>query len=276
MSGYRLYPTMEVQTDGNSKALLYSIPKTNEYCHFITTPNMTAGDALKYLFSYAVGENGLNPPAYLIHNMLDNKGYITTLEKLFSSEMTQNQSSVAKIPFSITESIIANNMYVMSNPDMFASTGGIDSSKLMFNYKFMEYDQEERRWDDYGVNKLVLNDLVTRGINSSSEASLFLKNVKENIELAKYYEFVPHSHPCLYDVMKNLELYSSNLQFSIDGDLRFDVGQVIAVNEPGVYDSKIEQFHGRWLVCKVRHSFRNKQYRVNMICCRRFYHSKTL
>lgn len=269
-TGYKLYPLTRRNDKGQEVPTRYDLPYTNEYLHFISYPNMRTVDALYYLFGHGVGENGMNPPAYLIHNLLDDKGYITTLENCFDELAIKEQPKSLAIPFSITQSIIPSRQYTMFDTDTISTNGGINNAQLFFNYRFMEYDQEHRQWEDYSINKLVLNDLLTRGIIDSQEKSIYLKMLKEDISQSKYYKYPPHQHEILYDVMRNLELYSSNIQFTVDGDLRFDVGQVINIYEKGQNDSKVEQFNGRWLICKLRHSFRNKEYRTNMICCRRF------
>ena len=273
--GYKLYPLTKKNDQGQDVPTKFELPYTNDYCHFITYPNMRCVDALYYLFSYAVGENGMNPPAYLVHNLLDDKGYITTLENCFKPVAIKDQPKSLTIPFSITRSVVPSRMYTMFETNTNSTDGATENAQQFFNYKFSEYDQEERLWESYDINKLVLNDLLTKGINDAEEISIYLKMLKEDISLSKYYKYVPHSHPRFYDVMKNLELYSSNIQFTTDGDLRFDVGQVVSIYEKGQNDAKIEQFNGRWVICKIRHSFRNKQYRTNLICCRRFYQKYT-
>ena len=269
--GYKLYPLTMKDEKGQDIPTKYDLPYTNDFYHFITHTNMKCIDALHYLFSIAVGENGMNPPAYLIHNLKDDKGYITTLENCFSPQAIKTQPKPLLIPFSITKSVFPSRQYTMDQISLDAKDGGIENAQQFFNYKFSEYDQEERLWESYDINKIVLNDLLTRGINDSEEVSLYVKTLNEDISLAKYYKYVPHDHPRLYDVMRNLELYSSNMQFVIDGDLRFDIGQVILVYEKGSNESKLEQFNGRWLVCKVKHTFRNGAYKTSLVCCRRFY-----
>lgn len=273
--GYKLYPLTKRDGAGKEVPTKFGLPYTNEYCHFITYPNMRCVDALHYLLSYAVGENGMNPPAYLIHSLVDDKGYITTLEDCFRPAAIRDQPKSLAIPFSITQSVTPSRTYTMFETNTGSTDGGIENAQQFFNYRFSEYSQEERLWESYDIGKPALNGLLTRGMDPAEESSLYLKALKEDISLSRYYRYAPHSHPVLYDVMRSLELHSSNIQFSVDGDLRFDVGQVISVYERGANDSKIEQFNGRWLICKIRHSFRNKQYRTNMICCRRFHQKYT-
>lgn len=53
-AGYPMFPTTKQDSSGKAIPSRYDIPYTNEYCHFITSPNTTVSDAVKYLLSYAV------------------------------------------------------------------------------------------------------------------------------------------------------------------------------------------------------------------------------
>jgi hypothetical protein len=258
----------------------WSLPYTNEACHFITWHDMTAKKAIEYLLSYAVGENGLNPPAYLIHNLLDNRCYLTTMEMIYRPSSIAMQPAPTQQPFSVNTPLIPGRQFAMKNvaslndnEDHWFPTG-IDSAKLMHNYKFYEYSQEDRQWENFNVSKLVLDDLVTKGIDDSRETSLHLHQFREDIELSKYYQSFPHNHPKLYDVMRNLELFSSNIMFTVDGDLRMDIGNVIYVNEEGTDGRSIQQFNGSWVVIKVVHSFANAKYLCHIVCARRYFQFK--
>ena len=266
--------------NGESVLTKWSLPYTNEACHFITHHDMTAKKAVEYLLSYAVGENGLKPPAYLVHNLLDNKGSVTTSEMIFRPSSIELQPPPTLQPFSVTSPQIPSRQFMMKNiasisenEDHWFPTG-IEGAKLMHNYKFYEYDQELRQWENYSISKLVLNDLTTKGIDDSRETSLQLHQFREDIELAKYYQSYPHTHPKLYDVMRNLELFSSNIMFTVDGDLTMDVGNVITINEDGTDKKTIQQFSGRWMILKVVHSFANSKYQCHIVGSRRFYKHK--
>lgn len=269
-ASYKLYPT-ETFENGKSIPTKYALPFINDYISFITDQNMSVIEAVDYLLSHAVGESGMNPPAYLIHNLLDDKGYITTVEKCLSEAMKRDKRKASRIPHSITESMITLNKTRVVLPNFNSPLGGILGPKLFFNYKFSEYDQEEREWNYYNISKLVLNDLLTKGMNASMERSIFVNELKEDLSMSKFYKYPPHTYEELYYVLKDLELYSSCFDFYLEGDLTFDIGQSININERGKNDSTIEEFNGNWLITKIRHSFRNKDYRMHVICSRRFY-----
>ena len=91
------------------------------------------------------------------------------------------------------------------------------------------------------------------------------------MELARNYQFPTINHQRMYDTLKHLELFSSNIQFTVDGDLNLDVGHVINVKEVSDSGGKTEMFNGKWLIIKIRHSFRNKEYKTNVICARTYY-----
>lgn len=74
----------------------------------------------------------------------------------------------------------------------------------------------------------------------------------------------------MYDAMRDLETYGNGMVFTSEGNLELDCGQVISVYERGNNDDTKEQFNGRWLVTKIEHSFRNKEYLCHIHCARRF------
>lgn len=267
---YKTFPTEKIGKNGENINSKYSLPYTNEVCHFITYPNMRAIDAIKYLISYGIGENGSCSPAYLIHNLYYNKAYLTSIQNIWKQSSQEDQPTSTRTPFTLTKPLIPSRQFVARNLANNIEVGGIENAQLFFNYRFFEYDQEERTWENYHINKMTINDLITKGINHGTQNSLYMKLLKEDIENTKYYAYSPHNHPVLYDVMRNLELYSSNLIFTVDGDLNLDVGQVITIYEEGENDNKIEQFNGQWMIYKIQHSFRNKDYDCHLFLSRRF------
>ena len=59
--GYKLYPLEQFDDNGAEIPTRFSLPYTNEYCHFITHSDMKAVDALYYLLSYAVRRERYEP-----------------------------------------------------------------------------------------------------------------------------------------------------------------------------------------------------------------------
>ena len=274
-AGYKLYPTEEKLENGDVIQSRHKMPYTNELCHYITKPNTKVIDAAYYLLSYGVGETGTIPPAYLIHNLKDNKAFITSCENMWSADYINKQPQITRMGFGISENVLNDRTLLLRNVSNNNYTGGVDFAKLFFNFKFYEFDQESRTWENYDISKTILDDTLTKGMNHSTESSLYLKMNNEDFHLAKYYGYGPHNHPIMYDVMRQLELYSSNLIVTIDqGDLELDVGQVISITDKGTEDSQIEQFFGNWLITKIQHSFKNQKYECHLVCSRRFFKTK--
>lgn len=274
--GYRTYATNQTGPNGSPVPTKYDLPYTNERCHFITSTDMTCKKALEYLFSYAIGENATSSPVYLVHNLYDNLGYITSFDEIFKKSSIVMQPDVSKIPFSMTEPLVNSQYYNITNVNMILDAGddplptGINASKLLHNYKFYEYSQENREWENYAISKLAVNDIITKGINHASETSLYLHSYSEDIDHSLYYQEPPLSHPKLYDAMRLLELFGSILRFTVFGNILLDVGQVIFINETGSEGSRVEQLHGRWVIIKIEHSWKNQEYHTHVVCSRRF------
>jgi len=147
---------------------------------------------------------------------------------------------------------------------------GLENAKLFYNHGFYVYDHKSRSWENNKISKIAINDVLTKGITSQDQ-SVFTGGNDEDFELARTYQFPTINHQLMYDVLRNLELFSSNIQFTVDGDLNLDVGQVINVKEISDSGGKVEMFNGKWMIIKVRHSFRNKEFKTNLICSRTYY-----
>ena len=273
--GFKMYSSTSVDEKGNEIKNRYSPPAISNKVHFITNQNMYAIDAVKILLSKAVSTLDVSSPSYLIYNIKDNKGFITTRENLFKESSIDEQPDSTKVPYSITE-VGLGKTYQMKDIQTDSiryenEVGGIENSKLFYNYGFYKYNHNTRLWENDKVSKIGINDILVKGSNGSSEFSIYMNSGNEDFELAKNYQFSTKNHQKLYDVLKHLELFSSNIQFSIDGDLNLDIGQVISVNESSDSGGKAEMFNGKWFIIKIRHSFRNKEYKTNIICSRTYY-----
>lgn len=274
-SGLSMYPDASKDDGGTLVRNRYSPPSCNSKVHFITNQNMYSLDAVQYLLSVAPGVLDPTPPAYLIYNLKDKKAFVTTRENLFKPKNIDAQPKSTQAIYSITDTTIGKQyqMRDIKTDSANEELGGIENAKLFYNHNFYGYSHKDRAWENNKVNKFTLNELLTKGA-AGAESSLYLKNANEDMELAKYYQYAPINFDKIYHVMKSLELFSSNLQFSVDGNLDLDVGHVINITQNDD-KHKQEMFHGKWMIVKIRHSFRNKEYKSNIICSRTYY-SKVL
>jgi len=273
--GFKMYPDSSKDEDGNEIKNRYSPPSISNKVHFITNQNMYAIDAVKFLLSKAVSTLDVSPPSYLIYNIKDNKGFITSRENLFKEKSIEAQPDSTKSYYSITESSLGKQFQMKDvrtdSVTIEKDVGGLENSKLLYNYGFYKYNHKERVWENDKISKIGLNDTLTKGIAGATDNSVYLGAGTEDMELARNYQFPTINHQRMYDVLKHLELFSSNIQFTVDGDLNLDVGQVITVKEVSDSGGKTEMFNGKWLIIKIRHSFRNKEYKTNIICARTFF-----
>lgn len=269
---FKLYPEMIKDEHGVEVRGRYSPPSCNTKINFISNQNMYTIDAVKYLLSVACGTLQPSQPAYLIYNMKDNKGFITSRENLFKESSIKMQPESINCFYSITNSSLGRQFQIrdIKADSAKLELGGIENPKLFHNHNFYKYDHKERLWENDRISKYELDDILTKGMTPSKHQSLFLKTSEEDLELTKYYQYPTIHNYKLYEALTELELFSSNIQFTVDGDLNLDVGHILNIKEDSV-KHKMEMFHGHWMVVKVRHSFRNKEYKMNVICSRTYY-----
>jgi len=91
---------------GNKCASRYSFPVSSHKVHFITNHNMYAIDAVKFLLSKAVSTLDLSPPAYLIFNIKDGKGFVTTRSNLFKDSSIEQQPDSTQGYYSMSEAAL--------------------------------------------------------------------------------------------------------------------------------------------------------------------------
>ena len=264
--GYSLFPIETKSEKGTILQTKYCLPSTDYKCNFITNQNMTVLDAIKYLFS--AGAANSSEPAYLVHNLLYDRGFITSRRTLMRKDWLDTQPGVTKIDFNFSSSDIGET-HIMSFLSTKSALGGIEHSKLYNNYEFFSYDHLKREWDSNLISKNNLNDTLTKFIDVQQEKSLFdTGDLTEDPKLSLKYQFPPINDYFITDVKRNLDLYSSNLQFTVLGDLELDVGLMINIDETRGGNQKIEQFSGVWMISKILHTFSDQMFKTNMIVSR--------
>jgi len=269
-NNFQYYPLTKKDEKGNEVDTRYQLPSCSNMIHFITSQNQVTLDAVKYLLARGAATVNTEPPAYLIYNIRDNKGFITTRELLFRENNIREQPDTTQGIYSITQDFFGKQQQ-MTRINIYSSMGGIEFPKTFYNHQFYNYNHQERAWTNDKVNKFNIDDLLTRGIDTATEKSIFLKSGDEDLSLAKYYQYSTINSATIYDVLKNLELFSSNLQFMVDGNIQLDVGHVIKVQEENAKGLKSAAFEGKWLVTKIKHTFANKLYKMDVIGSRTYY-----
>jgi hypothetical protein len=178
------------------------------------------------------------------------------------------QPGVTKIDFNFSSSDIGET-HIMSFLSTKSALGGIEHAKLYNNYEFFSYNHLNREWDSNLISKNNLNDTLTKFIDVQQEKSLFdTGDLSEDPKLSFKYQFPPINNYFITDVKRNLDLYSSNLQFTVLGDLELDVGYMINIDETRGGNQKIEQFSGVWMISKILHTFSDQVFKTNMIVSR--------
>lgn len=265
-SGYELFP-IETRSEKNTIIQTkYHLPSTDYKINFITYQNMKVIDALKYLLS--AGGANLSEPAYLVHNLFYDRGFITSRKNLMKTDWVKGQPGLTKIDFNFSSSNVGET-HLMKFLSTKTAVGGIEYAKLYNNYEFFAYNHLTRDWDSKLISKYNLDESLTSFINPHLEKSLFnIGDITEDPKQTIKYQFPPINEFLITDVKRNLDLYSSNLQFTVTGDLELDVGYIIKIDETVSGNEKIEQFSGLWMISKVLHTFSDQIYKTNIIVSR--------
>ena len=244
---------------------------------FITYQEMTVLDAVKYLLSVGCGSYDLYQPAYLIYNIYDNKGFIATKKQLMANK--DQQPNQTKMVLSTgTGNVVSKQNQVKLSQSNILDDAGINFSKLYFNYDFYNFDQVDKLWYNSIITKYDIDDVLTNGINNAKELSLF-SDVSDNetYDLTKKYKFRTVMTNYIYDVLRNLDLYSSNIKFVLEGNIFYDVGHVIEITSDSNKMSatnnarECEMYDGLWMIINVKHTFTNKNFTTELICSRTYF-----
>jgi hypothetical protein len=265
-SGYNLFP-IETRSEKNIvQQTKYHLPSTECRCNFITYQNMKVMDAIMYLLS--AGGSGYDEPAYLIHNMFYDKGFITSRKNLMTREWIDTQPPVTRIDFNFSTSDIGET-HLMKFLSTKSSLGGIEAAKLYNNYEFFLYDHTTREWDSELITKKDIEQTLTSFKDPMEDHSIFsVDDISEDATQSLKYQFPTINLYYITDVKRNLDLYSSNLQFTVTGNLELDVGYIIKIDESRSGNEKIEQFNGLWMISKVLHTFSDQIFKTNVILSR--------
>ena len=261
--------------ESKSKARFF-IPNSH-YVNFITYQNMTVLNAVKYLLSVGCGSFDLYQPAYLIYNIYDNKGFIATKKQLIANR--DQQANQTKLTLSIgTGNVVSKQSQLKLTQAHLLDEGGINFSKLYFNYDFYRFDQVDKLWFNDIITKYDIDDILTAGINNAKELSLF-SDVSDNetYDLTKKYKHRTVDMNYIYDVLKNLDLFSSNIKFVLEGNIFLDVGHVIEItsdsNKMAATNNarECEMYDGLWMIIHVKHTFTNKNFTTELTCSRTYF-----
>ena len=254
----------------------FFIPNSH-YVNFITYQNMTVLNAVKYLLSVGCGSFDLYQPAYLIYNIYDNKGFIATKKQLMSNR--DQQPNQTKLALSLgSGNVVSKQQQIKLAQANLWDEGGINFSKLYFNYDFYRFDQVDKLWFNDIITKYDIDDILTAGINNAKELSLFSDlSEEETYDLTKKYKFRTVDMNYIYDVLKNLDLFSSNIKFIVEGNIFYDVGHVIEItsdsNKMTATNNarECEMYDGLWMIINVKHIFVNKNFTTELTCSRTYY-----
>lgn len=232
---------------------------------------------LNIFYQLGVGSYDLYQPAYLIYNIIDDKGFIATKKQLIENKDQQPNQTKFILSVGIGQAVSKQNQVKLSQANIL-DDGGINYSKTFFNYDFYNFDQVKKLWTNDIITKYDIDELLTAGMNNATDKSLFTDiSEEETYDMSKKYKFTTVTTNYIYDILKNLDLFSSNIKFIVEGNIFYDVGHVIEItsdnNKMKASNNarECEMYDGFWLIINVKHIFTNKNFTTELTCSRTYY-----
>ena len=240
--------------------LLSEFKDTSQKIDFISSQSMSIKDMINYCLHMGVSE--YDPPTYFIHRLLDNKAILFN-QLLDFNIMKKNFNLCLQVS---TDKGMSTSDFasVASNIISDITTGGIINMKCLANHTFNDFNHNTRQWTQKIYNAKNISKLLSNIIGISQERVFMPLNLMDTAELSVNYANFEQSK--MYDVFRNLELGSNNLQFTILGELERDAGQYIYLN---VQNQNLQSnIHGLWNIYRCAHIWEGKKYTNDVVCYR--------
>jgi hypothetical protein len=255
-----------------SKAELMFDPdytNTDKRISFISPQSWSVKDIVNYCLEVAVTKK--TPPSYFFTRLHD------------KTCMLWNQFTKSKIAQNVwnrTLKVVTKNISVDHNPNKNeiisdiqtnVALGGSDNLRLLSTRVFNHFNHDKREWtqtiysnkDMIGLVELIKNNPKTQYkdvfLNIDEIGYKIFKN-----ELRQDYPSW-HEHK-IYNILRNLEICSENIQFKVAGQLSRDCGQALLLS---VTDESLKnKFDGIWVIYSCAHIFDGSSYYNEIVCYR--------
>ena len=131
--------------------------------------------------------------------------------------------------------------------------------------EFNNFDHDTRKWSKNIYNNKQFVQLLTKKYKTEQFESQFYPY--KDISLNNYKMIYPnYSHSKIYNVLRNLEIGTQNIQFNTLGDFGRDCGQLVKISlGDQTLKSRVE---GVWLIYECKHIIQKDYYYNNIIAYR--------
>lgn len=136
--------------------------------------------------------------------------------------------------------------------------------KCLSTHVFNDFDHNSRTWSQkiYTANNIIK---VLSNITGVDQEHVFMSlDIMNKSDLNLNYSNFEHFK--MYDVFRDLELGSNNLQFTTFGELSRDAGQFIYLNVKN--QNLYSELFGLWNIYRCAHIWEGQTYTNDIVCYR--------
>lgn len=233
---------------------------TTQKIDFISSQSMSVKDMINYCLHMGVSE--FDPPTYFLHRLLDNKAVL--LNQKTDLNIMKNDYNLGLQVFTDEGTSLSDLSLQAGNIISNVTVGGIINMKCLSTHVFNDFDHNNRKWTQKSYTAKGISKLLSDITGIDQERVFMPLELMDQSELHLSYPNFEQSK--MYDVFRDLELGSNNLQFTIFGELSRDAGQYILLN---VQNQNLKSnIFGLWNIYRCAHIWAGHTYTNDIVCYR--------
>ena len=227
---------------------------------FINAQTMNVIDIIKYCLAMGAFSKNVSP-SYFFSRFLDQTS-------MLFNQMSKNPALInpCNLNLHITGKYIDGGNILgnyIKNIELNSNENQINNLMRMGTKAFYDFNHNERKWNTTVFSsENILKTLIKLLTNQNTqEPSVWNSNFFSNQFINN---FPNYSHYKLYNIMRDIELCTSNLSFECLGNFKRDCGQAIFLHSADIPFQRL--FTNLWIIYSCEHEFENKTY-TNQITC---------
>lgn len=248
------YPIDEIVNDSTNRV------------NFISSQTMNVRDCIDHLLRKAVSI--YDPPTYFVHNMKSGKAMLINSKKL--EDRLYNPTNTLNV-YGNADSKSINFDLISQVSDLTNNSfnAGILSERYLSKFHFRHFDQNTRKWSTITFDYNIINNLFNREALTSNDLYESIFTVKDKVDVNDMeYDFPNDNEQKMYLFLRELQLGTNSINFSVAGNVTRDAGQYVILNCAN--ESQIPKYEGLWHTYSCRHKWSGKTYVNELVCYRTF------